>query len=74
MIYPTLSVMTSGILLVAILLAADWYVWRLGVTRKLRQSHRDIPRGLSEMEGEPSTVTPTGNSAHADRQGFKRVA
>jgi len=69
-----MSVLTSGIILVAILLAADWYVWRLGVTRKLRQLHPDIPRGRGEMEGEPSTVTATGNSAHADGRGFKKVA
>jgi hypothetical protein len=75
MIYPTMSVLTSGAILVAILLMADWYVWRLAVTRKLRQSHPDKPRGMGgAVEDGPSAVTATGNSAHADGHGFKKVA
>jgi membrane protein implicated in regulation of membrane protease activity len=71
MIYPTMSVLISGAILVAILLAADWYVWRLAYTRKSRQSHPVNPRGTA-VEGEPATAT--GNSAHDVGRGFKRVA
>jgi hypothetical protein len=75
MIYPTISVMTSGVILVAMLLAADWFVWRLATARNLSKSHPVNPRGMGgAVEGEPSTIPMTVSSAHADRQGFKRVA
>jgi hypothetical protein len=75
MIYPTMSVMTSGAILLAILLVADWYVWRLAYTRKLRQSQPvEPPCGGSLVEGEPPPVTASDNSARDVGHGFKRVA
>jgi hypothetical protein len=75
MIYPTMSVLTSGAVLVAMLLVADWYVWQLAATLKSRQSHPDNGRGMGAVDGESATITAaTCDSAHADRQGFKKVA
>jgi hypothetical protein len=73
MIYPTISVMTSGVILVAMLLVADWFVWRLATTRNLSKSVN--PRGMGgAVEGEPSTMTATVSSANGEGHGFKNVA
>jgi hypothetical protein len=75
MIYPTMSVLTSGAILLAILLVADWYVWQLAYTGKSRQSNPvEPPCGGSVVKGEPSAVMGTRNSAHDGGHGFKQVA
>jgi len=75
MIYPTIPVMTSGVILVAMLLVADWFVWRLATTRNLSKSHPVNPRGMGgAVEGEPSTMTATVSSANGEGHGFKNAA
>jgi hypothetical protein len=75
MIYPTMSVMTYGIFLLAILLVADWYVWRLAYTAKLRRSQPVTPQGNGHpVETEAPVVMMAGDSAHDNGHGFKRVA
>jgi hypothetical protein len=75
MIYPTMSVLTSGAILLAILLVADWYVWRSAYTSKSRQAHPVTSQGTgSAVEGEPSALTATDNPAHCEGHGFRKAA
>jgi hypothetical protein len=75
MIYPTMTVLTSGAILVAVLLAVDWVVWGMTYVNALRYSQPVKPRGACDVVvGEPSMVTAACISAEDDGHGFKRVA
>jgi hypothetical protein len=64
MINPSMTVLVLGTIVMALLLAADWYVWGMTYATNSRRTVR--PRGT----GEPTT----GDSTHDDRHGFKQVA
>jgi hypothetical protein len=49
MVYPTISILTSGALVAAILLAADWYVWGLTYANDFRQPHPVKPQGAGNV-------------------------
>jgi len=52
MVYPTISILTSGVILAAVLLAADWYVWGLTYASDFRQPHLVKPQAAGNvMEG-----------------------
>jgi hypothetical protein len=71
MIYPTMSVMTFGAILLAILLMANWYVWRTAYTKRPRAAYPGVPRGTGPaVEGHASAVM----EGRDDQQGFRRVA
>jgi hypothetical protein len=67
MVYPTMSVLTISAIVMAVLLAADWYVWGLTYANSWRESVR--PRGVNKAVAGVSPV-----AAEDERQGFKKVA
>jgi hypothetical protein len=44
-----MSFLTFGAILVAVLLAADWYVWGLTYASDFRQPHSVKPQGSSDL-------------------------
>ena len=64
MIFPTTSVLSFSVILMAVLLAADWYVWGMTFTSNFRQPVEPC----REVEGTPSAT------ADRDANGFKKVA
>jgi hypothetical protein len=75
MIYPTMSMLTSGAIIVAVLLAVDWVVWGMTYVNALRYSQPAKPRGACDVvAGEASMMTAVCISAENDGHGFKKVA
>jgi hypothetical protein len=75
MIYPTMSVITFGAILLAILLIGNWYVWRSAYSGRLSAAHPVNPRGTGSVpEHEPASVREAISSAHDDCDCLKRVA
>ena len=70
MVYSTFSILTSGAILAAILVAADWYVWGLTYASDFRQPRRVKPQGA----GNPTTTSAATGRGHDEGHGFKQVA
>lgn len=80
--YSTFSILTTGAILAAVLVAADWYVWGLTYASDFRLPHQVKPRdagnsiermlaraGLSSL-----AKPPASGRGHDEGQGFKQVA
>jgi hypothetical protein len=87
-VYSTFSLLTSGAILAAVLVAADWYVWGLTYASDFRQPHRVKPQDAGNFverifarAGVASfapTAATTASAAtgrgHDEGHGFKQVA
>lgn len=63
MVVPTISVLSFSAVVMAALLAADWYVWGMTYAKNLRKPMQPCGETL-EIAG----------TAHDEGQGFRKVA
>jgi hypothetical protein len=49
MVYPTISILTSGAIVAALLLAADWYVWGRTYATNFRQPCPVKPQASADL-------------------------
>ena len=80
--YSTLSILTTGAILTAVLVAADWYVWGLTYASDFRQAHQVKPQDAGNFIGRifahagvNSFAKPSATGrGHDEGHGFKQVA
>lgn len=80
--YSTFSILTSGAILAAVLVAADWYVWGMTYASDFRKPHQVKPRDAGNFVerifargGVSVFPKPAANGrGHDEGHGFKQVA